>query len=89
MTKDLFDIAFLLFENFDPYKCYGVNEFLTSFGLSVGREYRGRSIGDQLLTTRKLICKEFGLKFAQTIFTSDFSNRNADKVGFTTNVAIK
>lgn len=24
----------------------------------------------------------FGLKFTQTVFTSDFSNQNADKAGF-------
>lgn len=35
------------------------------------------------------MCRKFGLKFTQTIFTSDFSNRNADNVGFKLDVAIK
>lgn len=89
VTKNAFGVMFLLYENFDPYKHYGVNEFMASLGLSVDRKYRGRSIGDHFLATRKLLCKEFELKFTQTFFTSDFSNRNADKVGFVPNVIMK
>lgn len=84
----MFNIAFLLYTNFKPFEHYGVDKFLTSFGLSVSREYRGRGIGDRLLETRKLLCKEYGLKFTQTVFSSDFSNRNADRVGFVTNVTL-
>lgn len=31
---------------------------------------------------RKLLAKPFGFKLTNTVFTSDFSNRNADKAGF-------
>lgn len=89
MTKDLFDLVLLLFENYDPTVKYNVTEYMTSFGLSVDRKYRGRSIGDHFLNTRKAMCQEFGLKFTQTIFTSDFSNANADKAGFQTDVVIR
>lgn len=34
------------------------------------------------------MCREFGVKLTQTAFTSDFSNANADKAGFKTDVAI-
>lgn len=38
---------------------------------------------------RKAMCREFGLKVAQTSFSSDFSNANADKVGFKTDIALR
>lgn len=88
VTKDIFDLVLLLFENYDPTTKYNVSEYLTSFGLSVDRKYRGRSIGDHFLSSRKTICREFGLKFTQTIFSSDFSNVNADKAGFQTDVVL-
>ncbi|XP_055310814.1 uncharacterized protein LOC129573785 [Sitodiplosis mosellana] len=89
VTKDIFDLMMILYENFDPFQHYGVDEYLSSFGLSVSRKYRGRSIGDHFLATRKNLCNEFALKLTHTFFTSDFSNHNADKAGFETNVAIK
>lgn len=89
VTKNVFDVLSLMYTSFDPFECYGVTEFMASFGLSVDRKYRGRSIGDQFLATRGLLCKEFGLKLTHTIFSSDFSNRNADKVGFKADVIIK
>lgn len=88
ITKEVFDIGLLLYTNFEPFEHYGVDTFLTSFGLSVSREYRGRRIGDQFLETRKLLCKAYGLKFTQTVFSSDFSNRNADRAGFVTNATL-
>ncbi|XP_031621398.1 uncharacterized protein LOC116339578 [Contarinia nasturtii] len=89
VTKDLFDLMMILYEDFDTFKYYGVDEYLTSFGLSVSRKYRGRSIGDHFLATRKKLCKQYNLKLTHTFFTSDYSNQNADKVGFETNVALK
>lgn len=87
--KKLLGLASVLYEHFDPFEYYGVDEFMGSFGLSVDRKYRGRNIGDHFLATRKLLCVEYGLKFTHTIFTSDFSNSNADRVGFVPNVIIK
>ncbi len=52
ITKNLCEIMSLLYVKFDPFKHYGVNEFLASFGLSVDRKYRGRGIGGQLLAAR-------------------------------------
>lgn len=84
----MLDIEWLLYVDFDPFEYYEVDRILECFGLSVSREYRGRGIGDQLLATRKLLCKEYGLKYSISVFTSDFSNRNADKAGFVTNVTL-
>lgn len=38
---------------------------------------------------RKSMCKEFGLTVTHTIFSSDFSNRNAAKAGFKTDVSLR
>lgn len=84
----IFDISFSFYKNYDPFEYYGVNEYLSSFGLSVDRKYRGRGIGVQLLATRKQLCKAYGLKFSQCTFSSDFSNRNADKAGFELTAAL-
>lgn len=89
VMKSVLELIHLLYESFDPFEYYGVDEYMSSFGLSVDRKYRGRNIGDHFLASRKLLCKEYGLKFTQTIFSSDYSNKNADRVGFVSNVAIK
>lgn len=47
-----FGIESMLYENFDVFEHYGVEEYMASFGLSVDKKYRGRRIGDQLLATR-------------------------------------
>lgn len=77
-----------MYENYNPYEKYNVDKYMASLGLSVDRKYRGRSIGDHFLSTRKAMCREFGLKFSGTMFTSNFSNANADKAGFQTDVSI-
>lgn len=85
----IFKVSLILYENFNAFEYYGVGEYLTCLGLSVDRRYRGRHIGDQFLYTRKLQCKEFGLKLVHSMFSSDFSNQNADRVGFVPNLVIK
>lgn len=55
VTKDIFDLMMILYENFDTFEYYGVDEYLTSFGLSVDRKYRGRKIGDEFLDTRYVV----------------------------------
>lgn len=47
-----FGIEFILYENFNVFDHYGVDEYMASFGLSVDKKYRGRRIGDHLLTAR-------------------------------------
>lgn len=88
-AKNLFGLFNLMYENFDPFECYGVDKFMASLGLSVHSNYRGRQIGDHLLATRKSMCKAFGLKLTHSMFSSEFSNGNADRVGFVPNVVIK
>lgn len=84
-----FDLLALLSANFNTFEFYGVDKYLSSAGLAVDSKYRGRSIGEQFLRIRKEICEEFDIKLTSTIFTSDFSNRIADNVGFTVNTTIR
>lgn len=85
----MYKVSCIVHGRFNAFEYYGVDEFMASLGLSVDRRYRGRHIGDHLLTARKIQCKAFGLKLTHSLFTSDFSNKNADRVGFVPNVAIK
>lgn len=81
-NKSLFDIVFLLYKDINIFELYGVDKYLSSFGLYVVQKYRGRGIGEQLLRTRKSFCAAFDIKITSNGFSSDFSNRIADKVGF-------
>lgn len=85
----VFDMMFLLNENFDTYEHYGIDKYMSSLGLIVTEKYRGRSIGEHFLNTRRPFCNEFGIKLSSTVFTSNFSNRIADKVGFKLNNSIR
>lgn len=71
-----------MYKDFDVCENYGIDEYLTSVSLVVSAKYRGRGIGEQLLDTRKVVCQEFGIRLTSTSFTSDHSNRIAEKVGF-------
>lgn len=108
----MLDVVLVAYENFDTCEQYEVDQYLSSFGLSVDKNYRGRGIGEQLLLARyaqffslkrrwensdsdnrksyrKSMCKEFGLTVTHTIFSSDFSNRNAARAGFKTDVSLR
>lgn len=82
-------MANLLYENFNIYDHYGVDEYLASHGLSVDKKYRGRRIGDELLKARKLVCQEFGIKVTHSMFSSDYSSKNAERAGFELNAEIQ
>lgn len=77
-----FDALFFMGENFNICEHYGVDKYLSCAGLVVSSKYRGRRIGEHLLSARKAVCKHFGIKLTSTPFTSNYSNKIADKVGF-------
>lgn len=79
VIPNVFEILYGDFDTFDHYK---VDEYLSSVGIVVSEKYRGRGIGEQFLRARKPFCETFGIKLTIDIFTSNFSNANADKVGF-------
>lgn len=76
------DIFNSITENFNEFKHYGVNTYLTGAGLAVAGKYRGLGIGVQLLKTREKFCNEFGIKLTLNRFSSNYSNACADKAGF-------
>lgn len=76
------DINQSIYKNFNEFKHYGVNEYLTSAGLAVAWKYRGRGIGAKLLKTREIFCNEFGIKLTLDSFTSDAANVCANKAGY-------
>lgn len=46
------DVVEMLYENYDTFKEYKLDEYMSSIALSVHRKYRGRGIGDQFLISR-------------------------------------
>lgn len=88
-NRRLFATMGLVNENFDTFEHYGVDKYLTSAGLLTITKYRGRNIGGQFLKARGAICKEFAIKLTSTTFTSDFSNHNADNVGFKLDIHLR
>uniref|UniRef100_U5EV53 N-acetyltransferase domain-containing protein n=1 Tax=Corethrella appendiculata TaxID=1370023 RepID=U5EV53_9DIPT len=69
-------------KQFDMYKNYGIDRYLTACGLSVHPNYRGRGIGEQILRARVPMCKALGVKATSTVFTGAASQRSAEKCGF-------
>lgn len=48
----MFDLVEILYEGYDTFEAFKVDQYLSSLGLSVNRKYRGRGIGDQFLNCR-------------------------------------
>ncbi|XP_050087348.1 uncharacterized protein LOC126572239 [Anopheles aquasalis] len=68
------------------YKRYGVDKYLTAYGLSVNTRFRGLGIATEILKARVPICRAFGLKLTNTTFTAIGSQKAAAKAGFKTDV---
>ncbi|XP_031621772.1 uncharacterized protein LOC116339844 [Contarinia nasturtii] len=75
------------FVNFDVCDKYKVKEYMSSAGLLVHPDYRGRKIAEHLLIARKIVCENAGIQVTSTIFSADASNHIADKVGFELNAS--
>lgn len=50
--RDIFAIFDICYANFSPYDTYNVDRYITSFGLSVQRKYRGIALGTRMLEAR-------------------------------------
>ncbi|XP_077284081.1 uncharacterized protein LOC143909783 [Arctopsyche grandis] len=66
----------------DVFEEFGVNEYMTAYGLSVKKDYRGQNIGAEILKARIPLCKAVGIKVTATIFTAIESQVLARKVNF-------
>lgn len=52
VVPQMFEMMDILYENYDTFKAYSVDKYMSSLGLSVDQRYRGRGIGDHFLTSR-------------------------------------
>uniref|UniRef100_A0A182LT41 N-acetyltransferase domain-containing protein n=1 Tax=Anopheles culicifacies TaxID=139723 RepID=A0A182LT41_9DIPT len=71
------------------FERYGVDKYLTAYGLSVNNRYRGRGIATEILKARRPICQAFGLRLTSTNFTAIGSQIPAAKIGFQTDLEMK
>ncbi|XP_031634788.1 uncharacterized protein LOC116348068 [Contarinia nasturtii] len=74
-----------LMTGFNIFEYYGVNAYLRGDSMLVLPKYRGLSIGKHMLSCGKKICKDSGLKVMSSHFTSNYSNRIADELGYEPN----
>ncbi|CAK9797125.1 Arylalkylamine N-acetyltransferase-like 2 [Anthophora plagiata] len=66
------------------FRKYGVDKYMTAYGLSVHPSYRGAALGGQLLKTREDIGREYNIPVTSTGFTSPISQKLAERCGFET-----
>lgn len=66
------------------YEKYGVDKYMTAFGLSVSPSYRGAALGGHLLDARVDIGREYNIPVTSTMFTSPISQKLAARCGFET-----
>ncbi|CAL7952322.1 unnamed protein product [Xylocopa violacea] len=66
------------------YEKYGVDRYMSAFGLSVHPFYRGAALGAHLLNARTDIGREYKISVTSTAFTSPISQKLAARCGFET-----
>lgn len=66
------------------YERYGVDRYISAFGLSVDPSFRGASLGGHLLRAREDVGREYNLSVTSTVFTSPISQKLAERNGFET-----
>lgn len=80
--QDLVRTMKIISDKFNFFDVYKVEEYMSAFGLSVTREYRGRGIGQYILRARVPLGKAIGIEITNTVFTSTASQILAGKAGF-------
>lgn len=75
-------------QQFNVFERFGVDRYLTAYGLAVNRRYRGRGIATELLKARIPMCKAFGIELTATNFTAVGSQLAAAKAGFKTDFEV-
>uniref|UniRef100_A0A0A9WE96 Uncharacterized protein n=1 Tax=Lygus hesperus TaxID=30085 RepID=A0A0A9WE96_LYGHE len=66
------------------YEKYGVDRYMTGYGLSVDADFHGYKIGERILESRRPLCQLLGVGATGTVFTASSSQHIAAKVGFET-----
>ncbi|XP_031616759.1 uncharacterized protein LOC116336780 [Contarinia nasturtii] len=74
------DLAVVFY--FDVFSTYNVDYYLTSDGIIVHPDYRGRKIGEKMLRAREAICRKHSIEVTSSVFSSISSNIIAERAGF-------
>ncbi|XP_058822545.1 uncharacterized protein LOC131684045 [Topomyia yanbarensis] len=86
--RDIITTNEYMTEQFNIGERYGVDRYLTAYGLAINRRYRGRGIATAMLKARVPMCRAFGLKLTSTNFTALGSQLAAAKAGFETDLEV-
>ncbi|XP_032525817.1 uncharacterized protein LOC116776675 isoform X2 [Danaus plexippus] len=78
----LFGAVDLVTRAVDVYQTFGVERYLTAYGLVVDPQWRGWGIGKEMLLARIPLCKALDIKVTATVFTAGASQAVARKAGF-------
>ncbi|KAG6454650.1 hypothetical protein O3G_MSEX008820 [Manduca sexta] len=78
----LFGAVDLVSRSVNIFERYGVDKYLTAYGLVVEPQWRGCGIGKEILEARIPLCKSLGVKVTATVFTAGASQAVAKKAGF-------
>lgn len=87
--KNIFGALHYVFTHHDAFSKYGVNEYLTDYGLVTNKNYRNRGIATEFLKARVSILKALNLLATSTIFTVIGSQKAAIKANYDEVFAIK
>lgn len=87
--KMIFGALDYIVSHHDVFSKYGVNEYLTDYGLVTNKNYRNRGIATEFLKARVSILKALNLLVTSTIFTVIGSQKAAIKANYDEVFAIK
>lgn len=85
---EIFELMEYCIANFNVYKNYKVDKYLTAYGLCVNPNYRRRGIAIEMLRARKPYLKDLGLTVTSTAFTGVGSQIAASRAGYTENYVV-
>ncbi|XP_043515593.1 uncharacterized protein LOC122531612 isoform X2 [Frieseomelitta varia] len=80
----VFEAVLDLNKEVNVFEKYGIDKYMTAFGLSVHPSYRGAALGSHLLNARVNIGREYNIPVTITAFTSPISQKLAERCGFET-----
>ncbi|XP_059471035.1 uncharacterized protein LOC132194022 [Neocloeon triangulifer] len=80
--KKVFEHTEKFGKDVNVFEQFHVDHYMDALGLSVGRENRGRGLGELLLRARLELCRGLGIPLTKTSFTAAASQKLAARVGF-------
>lgn len=86
---DYVEIFKIIGENFNIFEHHGVDKMCTCDGVSVSPDYSGLGICEQIYVGRERMCEEYGIELTTGEFTSDFSARAVEKLGYKTDKELR